>query len=155
MLNQTTETALRCLIFLALRAEDTPIAPRQIANILGLSASYSEKVARLLVKTDILRAQKGSRGGVVLSRAPGDISLQEIVEACQGKILANYCVEADDLNLVCGYHKAMAQLHDAMVGILTRWTLADLAAKPCPSPEIADGVDCRMGVFPRQKNGGF
>lgn len=99
----------------------------------------------MLVRAGILHARKGSKGGVFLAHAPEEISLLSIVAACQGSILADYCQDADDLKLVCSFHAAMAELHLATVGVLSKWTLADLAAKPCLSVGIANAVKCNMG----------
>ncbi len=145
MLNQTTQSAIQALVFLALRDDETPVSPRQIASVLNLSPTSLSKVTRLLVKTNILRARKGALGGVFLPRQPKEITLLSIFEACQGTILENYCEEADDLKLVCGFHAAMAELHLTTLGVLAKWTLADLAGKPCPSACIADAVKCNMG----------
>jgi hypothetical protein len=45
---------------------------------------------------------------------------------------------------VCAYHRAMSELQHAVVGVLERWTLADLATKPGPSPALRGVVPCRM-----------
>ena len=126
------------------------MAPNRIGERLGLSPSYLAKVARFLVKAGILRAHRGAYGGVSLGRPPEEITLLSVVEACQGVVLGCYCQESDDLELTCAYHCAMSEVYDASVRILSRWTLADLAAKPCPAPEIAESVHCRMGEFPTE-----
>ena len=41
----------------------------------------------------------------------------------------------------------MAELHDALTKVLSRWTVADLAAKPSPSAALARKGACRMGDF--------
>ena len=146
MLNETSIAGIRTLIYLALRASDEPVSPRRIAAELELSPTYLAKVAGSLVKADILRSRRGSKGGVNLRRAPADITLLQIVEAFQGKLLANYCEETGMMRRVCAFHRAMSELHGAIGGILSSWTLADLAAKAEPSPSLAKTVDCRTSV---------
>ena len=144
MLTQTSETALRALVFLLVNKAEEPTPPSRIARHINASPSYTAKVTTALVKADILRAQRGMKGGVYLSRLPEQITLLEIVEACQGKVLADYCQDFDRLELVCGFHRAMAELHQAIITTLKRWTLADLAKAPLPAAEIRDSVHCRM-----------
>lgn len=142
MLTKTSLSAIRALIYLGLRGNSEPVSPRRLAEELGESPTYLAKVMRQLVKAAILRAQRGSAGGVVLEREPAAISLLSIVEACQGTILGNFCSEAEELARTCGFHQAGAELHQAIVGVMTRWTLADFLAKPAPSQECAAHIQC-------------
>ena len=98
--------------------------------------------------TDIARSHRGTQGGITLARRPSDIALLEIVEACQGKVLANYCDDAPNIDDVCSFHRAMIELHDATLKVLSRWTLADLAERPHPTGTLL-GIDaCRMKGVP-------
>lgn len=144
MLTQTSETALRVLVFLFLRHAKTPVPPARIAEHIHASPSYTAKVTTALVKADILRAHRGMRGGVTLSRPPEAITLLDVVEACQGKILGDFCQDFERMELVCAFHLAMAELHEAIITILKRWTLADLGQKPFPSEEIRHTIQCTM-----------
>jgi Rrf2 family protein len=144
MLTETSIAGVRALVHLVLEDAGDPTPPRQIAEDLGLSPSYLAKTANQLVKADILRSQRGAHGGVSLSRSPEEITLLEIVEACQGKILGSYCEPTGQMSRVCAFHKAMVEAHDCLLGTLSRWTLADLAEKPGPAPSLAKSVKCRM-----------
>ncbi len=144
MLTKTSETAIQALLYLVVSKTDNPMPPAQIAEKLGASPSYLAKICTLLVKADLLRAARGVKGGVVFSRPPEQITLLEIVEACQGKILGDYCQEYGHPEQVCGFHQAMADLHEQIVGTLRRWTLGAMAVQPQPVPELRPLVHCRM-----------
>ncbi len=144
MLTQTSETALRALVFLLVSKAEEPVPPARIAQHINTSPSYTAKVTTALVKADILRAHRGMKGGVTLSRPPETITLLDVVEACQGKVLGDFCQDFDRMELVCAFHRAMAELHEAIITILKRWTLADLVQKPFPSAEIRHHVQCTM-----------
>ena len=144
MLSKTSELAIQSLVFMLLVESDECISPGRIAEATGASPTYTAKVTALLVRAGILKAQRGARGGVQLGREPGSISLMDIVEACQGKILGDFCQEHDDMTVVCSYHEAMNDLHNAIVGVLKRWTLADMITRPCPHKSIRDSVACKL-----------
>lgn len=110
----------------------------------GTSPSYMAKICSTLTKADLLRAQRGMRGGVTLSRDAEAIALLDVVEACQGKVLADYCVDHEPVNEVCAFHCAMLELHHAIVGTLRSWTIAQLAVKPGPSGALVGVAPCRM-----------
>ena len=101
MFTKTTLSAMRTLVYLGLSRREEPISPRHIAETLGESPTYLAKVVRYLVKPGILRARRGVTGGVVLNRLPGEITLQSVVEACQGAILGDFCSEAPELAEAC------------------------------------------------------
>ncbi len=142
MLTKTSLSAIRSLVFLGLNPHGQPWSPRAIAQHLGESPTYLAKVVRHLVRAGILKAHRGVAGGVSLNREPREISLLLIVETCQGAILGDFCSEATDLAKTCAFHQAGAELHQAIVTVLSKWTLAQFLERPCPDASIADHVEC-------------
>jgi Rrf2 family protein len=158
MLTQTSVTAVRILIHLSREAAGEVVSLKQIAENLDESPTYLVKIARHLVRAGILRAHRGKTGGVVLNRAPENITLLAVVEACQGAVHANFCQDTPDLSKTCAMHQAGAELHNAILGVLTHWTLADFIAQPCPAKELQGNVHCllqggRPGLLPSPRKG--
>ncbi|MDY0166718.1 MAG: Rrf2 family transcriptional regulator [Thermoguttaceae bacterium] len=134
MLTKTTISAVRTLIYLGQRVSAAPSAPRLIAEELGESPTYLAKVTHLLARAGILRTQRGMAGGVVLHRRPEEVNLLAVVETCQGAVWSDFQdASSDDLEHGCAFHRAGVELQEAIAGILSRWTLACLLEKPCPS----------------------
>lgn len=153
MLTQTSITAVRLLIHIGRESTAEPTSLKQVAEQLDESPTYVVKIGRHLVRAGILRAQRGKAGGVLLNRAPGQITLLAIVEACQGIFHGTFCQYTDQLDRTCGLHQAGAELHQAVTRTLGHWTLLDLMGKPCPAPQIQGKVSClllggRAGVQP-------
>ncbi len=144
MITKTSDLGIQATLYLAMRAEETPVPPRVIAEICESSATYTAKVIQHLVRAGIMRSTKGSKGGVTLAMHPRDISLLHIVEACQGKILAEYCEDYDDTSRLCGLHKAMMQLNGAITSVLTQWTVQSLVDNPTPHDSVRDHIDCKL-----------
>ncbi len=142
MLTKTSLLAIRALLWLAQHGRDASASPRRIAEALSASPTYLAKVLRLLVKAGILRAERGVKGGVRLNRPPVQITLLAIVEACQGALLEDYCQPGCDVSQVCSFHEAAAELHQALTGVLSRWTLAQLAERPRPAPAAGSAHRC-------------
>lgn len=147
MLTQTSESAIKCLIYLVHYGGTEPVPPRQIAEHIDASPSYMAKITRMLVKTNILRSHRGSLGGVSLSRAPETITLLDVVEACQGLLVGNYCESISDHQMpVCAFHTAMVEVHEATTSVLKRWNLAMLSACPAPQNGTGSGSGCKIGI---------
>lgn len=144
MLTQTSELAIKSLLLLGLEGNEDPLSPRPLAERLDCSPSYLAKIFGLLVKAGILRSVRGAHGGVMLGRKPEDITLLDVVEACQGLLIGNYCSEiAEHKDPVCAYHEAMREVHITTTNTLRKWTLADLLKRPThQDPEQAEC--CKM-----------
>lgn len=145
MITKTSELAVQILMYVASRPDRSqPVPPKQIAEAAQASPSYIAKVASSLVRAGILRAHRGAMGGVTLAAQPEKLTLFEIVETSQGRILADYCEGHFEMDKVCNWHKAMHQLYTSTVTVLKRWTLADLLAKPAPEAAQHGDSLCRL-----------
>lgn len=152
MLGKTSISAIRTLLLLARQDGSRCHPPRRLAEVLGESPTYLAKVVRHLVKRGILEAERGVKGGVRLTLDPAEISLLAVVEACQGEIVGDFCRSSRQEHSLCNFHRAASELHTAIVGVLSQWTLADLLENPCAGGEMASEVPCLMG---RGLAGGF
>ena len=118
LLSQTSETALRLLIFLARKETSKPVSARRIGETVGGSETYLAKIIRHLVQAGLLRSFRGAAGGVVLDRPASQISLHDVVRAVQGVIGEHYCRPVDAEAPVCQYHRAMQELRDGIIEVL-------------------------------------
>jgi Rrf2 family protein len=80
MFSQTTEYALRAVVFLARNAEQ-PHTTQQIAQAMRIPSSYLSKVLQALSRHELVRSQRGLHGGFVLSRPTSEITLLDVVNA--------------------------------------------------------------------------
>ena len=142
MLGKTSIIAVRVLIYLGECQAGLCVTPRRLAGILGESPTYLAKVCRLLVKAGVLRARKGARGGVSLNRPTAEVTLLSVVEACQGTISGDFCLGRLELEEVCNFHRAAIELHEAVKGVLTGWTLARLLERPHPIHSLPKETEC-------------
>jgi Rrf2 family protein len=147
VLTKTSEIAVQALVLLSRRTDEAPVSPRELAARLGASPTYMAKVTGLLVKANLLQAHRGVHGGVSLSRSPKQITLLDAVEACQGRILGDYCQEGASARVVCAFHAAMLELHEAIIGTLGKWTIEDIEKKTLPSPPLRGLVRCKMSCI--------
>ena len=144
MLNKTSLSAIRTLLFLLEQEPGVVLPPRRIAEELSESPTYLAKITRLLVRAGILRAEKGVKGGVQLLRPAADVTLLSVVEACQGTVAGDYCEPATDPDTVCSFHQAATELHEVIVSVLARWNLERLAEKPRVPAKGVGGFPCVM-----------
>ncbi len=151
MLSKTSISAIRVLLLLAQRDAARCRSPRKLAEALGESPTYLAKVVRHLVKRGILEAERGAKGGVRLTTDPAQVSLLAVIEACQGDLIGGFCKSTAPEASFCNFHRAAKELHEAVRGVLNRWTLAELLKRPCAGGELRQGIPCMMG---RELDGG-
>lgn len=145
LLTKTTEIAIQCLVLLSRMPKGTLITPQPISMTLGSSESYTSKILRTLAKANLLESHRGASGGFSLAREPKDISLLEVVEACEGSIIGNHCREFPNpakVKRTCGFHQAMVEFQEGVKSLLRKWSIEDLATRPLSDPE--DAPDCKL-----------
>ena len=143
--------AFQSLLFLGREVPGATVSPRVMAEQLGCSPGHMSKILEWLVRADILASSRGARGGVRLARPPAAITMLEVAEACQGRLVANFCTPPGGESAGCSYHDAVREIHGHLVATLTRWTLADLLRRPA---RCEPGLPrCRM-CFQECREGG-
>lgn len=66
---------------------------REVANEHKLSFPFLQKIAGLLKKSGLIRAERGSLGGYKLTKAPEKLEIKEIIEALEGEIAIVPCLK--------------------------------------------------------------
>ncbi|HOK09357.1 MAG TPA: Rrf2 family transcriptional regulator [Candidatus Hydrogenedens sp.] len=149
MFSKTTITAIQALAYIAIHQKEKPVSHIELTKYIPVSTSYLSKIMTLLTKARFLNAHRGPSGGFMLSVPPDQITLLEIVETCEGKILGDYCKDTDDLDHVCAFHKAMYQVRSSLIYTLKSWTLEKIIQKPLPDGQLANIPNCKMKcVYP-------
>ncbi|MGC8741840.1 MAG: RrF2 family transcriptional regulator [Candidatus Sumerlaeaceae bacterium] len=151
MLSQTSILAIRIAILLTQHSDEADfVRPETLAETLGASPTYTAKVLSALVRAGICESRRGARGGVRLALSPRRVRMLDLVEAAQGALVGDFCEEVPAARLAhaCAFHRACAELHQAMVKVLQRWTLAELAAQPAPTFHARLKRPCLIGIRP-------
>jgi Rrf2 family protein len=80
LISQTTEYALRAVVWLAANPEK-PLTAQQIAEATRVPAGYLAKVLQGLSRAGLLHSQRGLGGGFTLARSPNSLTMWEVVQA--------------------------------------------------------------------------
>ena len=88
-----SDYAIRITNFLAMR--DTRIDAKSIAENTGVSHRFCLKILRKLVANGIAASFKGAKGGYILARNPGDITLKDIIETVEGEYIFSRCLDKE------------------------------------------------------------
>ena len=80
------------LVHLAKKSDNEPTAIKEIAAAENISQKFLETILLDLRKAAILASRKGRSGGYYLLKAPGDITLVEVMRLFDGPIALLPCV---------------------------------------------------------------
>ncbi len=85
--------ALRMMIDLAAHGEGEFVALKDIAERQDISKKYLEQIVPLLGKAELLRANRGNRGGYALTRPPEKYTVGEILRVTEGNMSPVACLQ--------------------------------------------------------------
>lgn len=100
-----------------------------IARARDLPVSFLAKIFQNLSKAGLIHSHRGAKGGVVLSRPPGEISVLDIIEGIEGKVYLNRCLAGDESckrQNVCPMHFVLLQAQRSLMLTFEKFSLQDL-----------------------------
>lgn len=148
-LTEYTDYTLRTLIFLGLHRGEL-VTIQQIADSYDISKNHLMKIIHRLGQDGPVETVRGRSGGVVLRKAPEDISIGAVVRASEQDFALvecfsranNRCVLSPVCRLQAGFREAL----EAFFKVLDGLTLADILGNaaeiapyiPLPEPRLLE-----------------
>ena len=96
LIKSDTDYAMRMLVSLALREGNSPVTAADLTEGQNIPVDFAYKILQKLRRANIIKSFKGVNGGFSLAKKPCDISLLDVVDAVQGRILLRHCLIDDD-----------------------------------------------------------
>jgi Rrf2 family protein len=126
------EYGLICALHLAKRVDDGPVTGRDIAVREKLPPDYVEQILLRLRRAGIVNSTRGARGGYVLAKGAGAISVRDIINASELATFDLHCVshpvddERCDAAHECSIRPVWMLLQQKIDGVLEGVRLSDL-----------------------------
>jgi len=123
-----SEYGLRALISLAKHQTEQPYSLAKIAKEQKISLAYLERLFAKLKKANLVKSEKGMKGGYSLVRPANRISVKEILIALEGKLSPYICSDLNNICKVnfCSVKLVWQKLENAMNKTLESIKLVDL-----------------------------
>ncbi len=128
--SRKVDYALRAVIYLSQQDGSRPLPAKEIAANRRIPIKFLEKIIRDLMHHGIVRSHRGAHGGYTLSRDPGLITFQQVIEAIEGPISLNVCVAGqEDCSVFssCNMQRVWQEGQRRVMEYFSETTLADLA----------------------------
>ena len=88
-----TDYGIQGMLCLAAQPPKKVILLHEIAQSESVPESYLAKILQDLAKAGLVRSHRGAKGGFTLARPASEITLRQVVEALQGPICLNRCLD--------------------------------------------------------------
>jgi len=132
-ITRQADYAVRAVLHLARAGNAERSATSAVAKEQNIPPSFLAKIISQLSIAGLLHTSRGARGGVTLARDPKEITLLEVIEAIDGPIQLNECVQGEG---VCSYEDACpiravwCDAQDELVTRLKKTNFAELMSQP-------------------------
>ncbi len=127
-LSKKVEYGLIALRHLAMLPEGCSAAAREISDEYGLPAELLAKTLSSLSRAGLATASEGMRGGYIIARPSGSISVHEVIVAIEGDLALVECMEKGTCSLhdVCTIKDPLRILQERITMAFTQMTLAEM-----------------------------
>jgi len=121
-----TDYGIQGILYLAMRPYEQVSLLHNIAQSQNIPESYLAKIFQDLAKAGLVRAHRGAKGGFSLARPASEITLRQVIEALQGPISLNRCLdirEGCQYSEACPVEKVLRKAQAQLVATLDAATL--------------------------------
>jgi Rrf2 family protein len=136
-LTRAADYGVRVMVHLAtLRASERALL-RALAEVTDTPESFLSKVLQALSRAKLITSRRGKSGGFVILPRGRAASMLEVIEAIDGPIRLNVCLDPEKScarKAHCPAHPVWVQAQRAMVQVLARTAIAELASQPIARP---------------------
>jgi Rrf2 family protein len=145
-ISRKIDYALRAMIHLAGLPRDKIASLQDLSTTLHLPREFLAKILKLLAEKNLVRSARGARGGYQLARPAADVSFLEVIEAVEGPVQLNVCLDHMDR---CDVSASCTMVHvwkagqERMLEVYRRTSLAELIREPEAPLPIALGLPAR------------
>jgi len=132
-ISRQTDYAVRVVLHLACLEEGAQVSIAEISESRDLPMAFVRRLIKPLVARGILASSRGSAGGLRLARPARDITLLEVVDAMEGGLALNHCVDSEKgcpLAHGCPVQSVWAGATQALAGHLAAVRFDTLAVGP-------------------------
>jgi Rrf2 family protein len=150
-LTRQGDYAVRVMVDLAAHAPDQAVRREQIQVRQDVPAAYLAKIIQALARAGLVRTRPGARGGVTLNAPAEAVTLLQVIEAVEGPIRLNRCVEAPGAcprDRFCPVHLVWMRLQALVTRELDGVTIAALARLASRPGAARTQAECITALSP-------
>jgi Rrf2 family protein len=122
---------LMAMHYIAAHGDEGAVSAKRIAETFHIPPEIMAKILQRLAKSRLITSHNGPKGGYVLTRQSGTITVGQVVRALEGPIEIVSCItDGDDCPQFsrCNLRRPVQKIQTSISRLLDTMTLAELAA---------------------------
>jgi Rrf2 family protein len=131
-ITRQADYAVRAMVHVGRLPLGSRVSTATISEAEKIPLPFLTKVIAHLVRSGLVTTNRGMGGGVSVARSPQQITLLEILEAIEGPILLNRCLQRQGMCEIehrCPVHDVWAKIQHSLVKQLGSVTVSELVHK--------------------------
>lgn len=131
-LTMTGEYAVRTMIHLSAQPFGTVVQIAEVSKQWNIPENFLRKISAQLASAELIVSHRGVNGGIRLGRPPESLTILDVIEAVEGKVVLNKCLMCDGScprDEWCQVHSLWLEAQAKMKEILTSKSLAQLVVE--------------------------
>jgi Rrf2 family protein len=145
-ISRKIDYGLRAMIHLAGLPAGRIASLQDLSSTLTLPREFLAKILKQLAAKGLVRPTRGAHGGYQLARPAGSVSFLEVIEAVEGPVQLNVCLDHKDrcdVSGSCTMYHVWKSGQERMLEVYRKTTLADLVREDSPPAPISLGLPAR------------
>lgn len=145
------EYAVRLMVYLAGRDRNQLVSAREIADSQKIPQRFLRTIVSQFAKLGFINSFQGNGGGVRLAEGAENKTLLEVIEAVEGPIYLNVCMQGEiacQFSSQCAVHLVWHEAQDAIQQILGGKKIKELAQVnfDLAASSLGAGSDAMCGI---------
>ncbi len=138
-ISRKIDYGLRAMIYLASLPGGSVVPFREIARQMDVPEDFLAKILKTLVDQGLVRSTRGPHGGYALARSSDAISFLDVIEAVEGPVALNVCLDGDD---ACGHSSSCTMVsvwklgQERMLDVYRQAKLSELGLKAASDGQV-------------------
>ena len=137
-ISRKIDYGLRAMIYLASIPPEAIVPFREIAHQMMVPEDFLAKILKTLVDQALVRSTRGPHGGYALARPSCDISFLDVIEAVEGPVAINVCLDDDPCKKAsaCTMVGVWRRGQERMLDVYREAKLSELVLKPNEAGQV-------------------
>jgi Rrf2 family cysteine metabolism transcriptional repressor len=129
-LSKKTDYALMAVQYMALKNSSRAVNTKEIAEEYRIPGELLAKVLQKLGKKGLVTSQNGPKGGYLLAKPAGEISILAVIQAIEGNIGITECYSNEESHCVqmarCNIRTPLRNIQNSIYALLDSMSIEDM-----------------------------
>ena len=129
-LTRAADYAIRGTLYMAMQPAGAIVVIPEIAREMSIPVGFLARIFQSLSRAGLVISHRGKKGGYSLTKEPSSLTLKDVIEAVEGNISLNICLDGYnecDRMAYCPTRSHLADIQRVLVENMKKYDFATLA----------------------------